>query len=126
MFEEVSGEDFTKEIRCNTSHKCEYLILEWHYQEPNGKGRGKGSKRWISYLDKTLSVVEAWHTLFSPTDISLLYACTTHRHKHTHTQAKKRKSFLGQSSLCLRLHALLFAVFVFRQTHTGVTASAPQ
>lgn len=41
MFEEVSGEDFTKGIRCNTSVNISHWIGS--IQEPNGKGRGKGS-----------------------------------------------------------------------------------
>lgn len=55
--------------------------------------RGNGSKQSISCLDKALSVAEAWHTVFSLTDTSQHYACTTHAHKNIHTQAGGEKAF---------------------------------
>lgn len=51
--------------------------------------RGNERKHTISCLDKTLSIAEAWHTLFRLTDNSQHCACTT------------------QSSFCL--HAVLFS-----------------
>lgn len=78
--------------------------------------RGNGSKQSISCLDKALSVAEGWHTVFSLTDTSQRCACTTHAHTHTNTSSR-RESFSGQSSLRLRLCALLFAAIVFRHTH---------
>lgn len=85
--------------------------------------RGNGSKQSISCLDKALSVAEAWHTVFSLTDTSQSCACATHTQKHTCT-SRRIESFSGQSSLCLRLRALLFAAIVLRHSQTHTTTQS--